>query len=240
MTSPELRETLGFIGGTGPLGRGLAVRWARAGHTVHLGSRRIEKAQAKVAELKEQAGDDIPLYPATNEKAAEEGEIIIVSVPYEAQATLLPSLSEIVGDKVVCNVVNPMEFDDLGPRSIEVEQGSAAEQNQALWPQARVVSSFHDVSSKRLLQFEEPIDTHVLICGDDKEAAHRVAHLASQIEGMWGVYCGPLRNSQYIEDITPLIIWINREYKIQAGLLIDGIERDPTSIHAHPAVDSRA
>ena len=74
----------------------------------------------------------------------------------------------------------------------------------------RVVSAFHDVSSRRLLRVDEPIDTHVLICGDDDEACHRVAHLANRIDGMWGVYCGPLRMSEYVENITPLILTINK------------------------------
>ena len=158
-----------------------------------------------------------------------------MSVPYDAQASLLPPLRDIVGDKVVCNVVNPMVFDDVGPKAVRVDEGSAAEECQALWPDARVVSAFHDVSSRRLLRVHEPIETHVLICADDQEAAHRVAHLASRIEGMWGVFCGPLRNSEYIENVTPVILFINRYYKIQAGLLIDGIERDPDALHAHRA-----
>lgn len=235
MTSADVRETLGFIGGTGPQGRGLAARWAAAGHTVHLGSRSREKAQDAVDDILERTGGVGDVRAATNDEAATAAEIVVVAVPYTAQASLLPELRDLVGDKVVLNVVNPMEFDDLGPKAVPVAAGSAGEENQALWPDARVVSSFHDVSSKRLLDVSQAIDTHVLICGDDKEAAHRVAHLAAQIEGMWGVYCGPLRNSGYIENITPVILFVNRYYRIQAGLLIDGIDRDPEALHAHQA-----
>lgn len=238
MTSADVRETLGFIGGTGPQGRGLAARWAAAGHTVHVGSRSREKAQEAVDDILERTGGVGDVHAATNAEAAEAGEIVVVAVPYEAQQMLLPDLRDTVGDKVVLNVVNPMEFDEQGPRAVPVDAGSAGEENQELWPDARVVSSFHDVSSRRLLKVDEPIDTHVLICSDDKEAAHRVAHLANRIEGMWGVYCGPLRNSGYIENITPVILFVNRYYKIQAGLLIDGIERDPEALHAHMAEGS--
>lgn len=235
MTSADVRETLGFIGGTGPLGRGLAARWAKAGHVVHLGSRSTERAAEAVDDIRDRIGEVGEIHACTNEEAVAAAEIVVVAVPYQAQAAALPPLREAVGTKVVLNVVNPMEFDDLGPKAVRVDEGSAAEQCQHLLPDARVVSAFHDVSSRRLLRTDEPIVTHVLICGDDQEAAHRVAHLASRIEGMWGVYCGPLRNSEYVENITPMLLFINRYYKIQAGLLIDGIERDESALHAHRA-----
>ncbi len=232
VSSPEVREVLGIIGGTGPQGRGLAARWALAGHRVHVGSRTAEKAQAAVEDILDRTGPDVDVRAGTNADAAESAEIVVVALPYDAQAPALPDLAAACEDKVVCNVVNPMVFDELGPKAVPVEAGSAAEECQQLMPGSRVVSAFHDVSSRRLLKVDHRIDTHVLICGDDQEACHRVAHLASRIAGMWGVYCGPLRMSEYVENITPLILQINRLYRIQAGLLIDGIERDPASLHA--------
>lgn len=233
MTSDDVREPLGFIGGTGPLGRGLAARWARAGHAVHIGSRSVERAQEAVDDVRGRVGEVAELTAATNEDAVAAAGIVVVAVPYEAQSVALPPLRGAIGDRIVVNVVNPMVFDDRGAKAMPVEAGSAAEECQELLPEARVVSAFHDVSSRRLLRVDEAVDTHVLICGDDREACHRVAHLASRIDGMWGVYCGPLRMSEYVENITPLILTINRLYGIQAGLLIDGIERDPESLHAH-------
>lgn len=232
MTSADVREVLGILGGTGPQGRGLAARWAQAGHQVHIGSRTLEKAEAAVEDVRGRIGDEPDVRAGTNADVAEAAEIVVVSMPFEAQAKALPDLAAAIGDKVVCNVVNPMVFDELGPKAVPVEAGSAAEECQQLLPDARVVSAFHDVSSKRLLKVGERIDTHVLICGDDAEANHRVAHLASRIDGMWGVFCGPLRMSEYVENITPLILTINKLYKTQAGLLIDGIERDPESLHS--------
>ena len=231
MTSPDYREVLGIIGGTGAQGKGLAARWARAGHEVWIGSRTQEKGEAAAEEIGDRAGEGAVVHGGTNEAAAEAAEIVVVSVPYDAQQDLLPPLRDVVGDKVTLNVVNPMTFDELGPVAVPVAAGSAAEECQELWPDARVVSAFHDVSSRRLWRVEEPIVTHVLICSDDEEASHRVAHLAARIEGMWGVFCGPLRNSEYIENITPVLLSINRYYGIQAGLLIDGIEPDEDSLH---------
>lgn len=238
MSDVEVREVLGILGGTGPQGRGLAARWAIAGHTVWIGSRKLENAEAAVADVLKRTGGRGDVRPATNDVAAAEAEIVVVATPYEAQQKALPPLADACAGKVVCNVVNPMVFDDLGPVAVPVDAGSAAEECQQLLPDARVVSAFHDVSSRRLLKPDEPIDTHVLICSDDYEASHRVMHLASQIKGMWGVYCGPLRNSAHIENLTPVILWINREYKIQAGFLIDGIEKDPQALHAHTAKGS--
>lgn len=239
MTPPDIREVLGIVGGTGPQGRGLAARWALAGHPVLLGSRsreRAEEAAAAVRERVEAHGGRAPdVAGATNREVAERAEIVVVAVPYPAQRELLPALAGVVGDKVVVNVVNPMVFEDDGPRAVPVEAGSAAEENQELWPEARVASAFHDVSSRRLWQLGDAIETHALICGDDPDATHRVAHLASRIEGMWGVYCGPLRMSEYLENLTPLILFVNRYYRIQGGILIDGIERDPVALHAHRA-----
>lgn len=235
MSSADVREVIGIVGGTGPQGRGLAARWARAGHVVHVGSRTMEKAQAAVDDVLERAGADAAVTAGTNDQVASAAEIVVVALPYEAQTAALPPLASACAGKVVCNVVNPMVFDELGPTAVRVEAGSAAEECQQLLPEARVVSGFHDVSSRRLLRVAERIDTHVLICGDDEEAAHRVSHLASRIDGMWGVYCGPLRMSEYVENITPLILMVNKLYRIQAGLLIDGIERDPAALHAHLA-----
>lgn len=227
MSDPDVHEVVGFVGGTGPQGRGLAARLATAGHVVHLGSRSRERAAGAVRDIAERVGTGADVRAATNDEAASAGDIVVVAVPYDAQASTLPPLRESVAGKVVLNMVNPMAFDDLGPKAVPVAAGSSAEECQGLWPEARVVSAFHDVSSRRLLRVHEPIRTHVLICGDDREAVRRVAALAARIEGMRGVYCGPLRNSRYIEDITAVILSINAHYEIHAGLLIDGVEREP-------------
>jgi NADPH-dependent F420 reductase len=232
--TPPRGEDIGIIGGTGPQGRGLGARWARAGHSVHLGSRSRDKAGSAAEELTRLVGADADVRPATNREAAERGELIVVAIPYAAQQATLPGLRDAAAGKVVVNVVNPMTFDEVGPRAVRVEAGSAAEECQQLWPEARVVSAFHEVPSRRLLRVDEPMACDALICSDDRDAAHRVAHLASDIPGMWAVDCGPLRNSEYLENLTPVILFINRSYKIHAGLRIAGIERDGDALHAEP------
>ena len=139
MSSPDVREVLGILGGTGPQGRGLAARWARAGHVVHIGSRTQEKARAAVDDVRERAGDGVEVHPGTNDRVAELAEIVVVAMPFKAQSVALPPLADACAGKVVCNVVNPMVFDELGPKAVPVEEGSAAEECQALMPDARVV-----------------------------------------------------------------------------------------------------
>ena len=235
MSGTGVREALGFIGGTGPQGRGLAARWALAGPVVHLGSRSRERAQEAVDDVRGRAGDAVDVRACTNEEAAVAGEIIVLTIPHEAQTATLTPLADAIGDKIVLNCVNPMVFDEVGPLMVDLPAGSAAEESQQLLPRARIVSGFHDVSSRRLLRVREPVESDVLICGDDVEASHRVAHLAARSPGMWAVNCGPLRNSRHLEDMTAVLLFINRYYKTQAGIRIDGIERDDAAMHAHRA-----
>lgn len=246
MSRADQREHLGLIGGTGPQGRGLAVRWARAGHVVHIGSRSRDKAERVAGEVAERAGLPGPGVPAgdqsterlpgdlptggvhgvPNDVAAEKAELIVVTLPYQAQAATLTGLADIIGDKVVVNVVNPMTFDEVGPKAVRVEAGSAAEECRELLPQARVVSAFHNVPARRLWQVDQKVDCDVLICGDDDAACQHVAGLAGCIPGVRGVRCGPLRNSAQIENMTPVLLSINKRYGIHAAIRIDGIPSD--------------
>lgn len=235
MSGTDTREVLGFVGGTGPQGKGLAARWALAGHEVYLGSRSRERADEAVAEVVELTGPGVMIHACTNAEAVAAAEIVVVTLPHDAQRDTLPPLRDAAAGKIVLNVVNPMVFDEAGPLAVSVAAGSAAEECKDLWPDTRVVSAFHDVSSRRLMKVATRVETDVLICGDDQEANHRVAHLAARIPGMWGVYCGPLRNSQHIENMTPVLLFVNRYYKTQAGIRIDGIERDDAAMHAHRA-----
>ena len=227
----DLPVPLGFVGGTGPQGRGLAVRFARVGYPVWVGSRDAAKAQAAVADLDADGGR---LQGATNLEACEAADIVFVTVPYEGQQATLPPLADAIGDKIVVNCVNALTFDGRGAMPAVVEGGSAAEECQALLPNARVVSAFHDVSARRLLKVSEPITVDVLICGDDEDAKHHIAHLAAVIPGMWGVDAGPLRMSAPIEAMTAVLLAINRRYRIHSGLRIDGIERTDEGMHAKP------
>ncbi len=212
---------IGFIGGTGEEGMGLAYRFAKAGHACVIGSRAIEKAQAAVAELHEKDAA-LPLSAATNADAAATGEIVVVTTPYTAQAATLPPLAAALTGKIVVSTVVPMSFEGGKASLLAVAEGSAAQQEQALLPGAKVVAAFQNLSAKKLLK-GGPLEADVVVCADDAEAKMRITQLAASIEGVRGVDGGALANAQMVEGITVLLVSINRNYKTQAGIRIAGI-----------------
>lgn len=224
MTQSDRSGAIGIVGGTGPQGRGLAARWGRAGYDVWIGSRTEDKANDIAQRVRERVGSDVAVHGAENLRAVRETGIVVVTVPYEAQASTLPDLRDAIGDKAVVSVVVPVEFDEVGPRAVPVGEGSAAEQCQALLPDARVVGAFHDVPAGRLWAVDEPVDCDALICGDDPDAIQEVVALAGDIPGMRAVECGPLRNSSHLENVTPVLLWVNRRYGVKAGLRVTGLE----------------
>jgi NADPH-dependent F420 reductase len=216
--------TIGLLGGTGPQGRGLALRMALAGHRVLLGSRDPERAVGIVAEL---LGDrDLPIEGVGNQDAAAAADVVFLVFPFAGQAEMLPKLADAIGDKVVVDVVNPLGWDQQGPYPLEVPEGSAAEHAAALLPRARVVAAFHHSAPRLLADPERQVETDVLVVGDDPEARGIVLELADQIPGCRGVDAGPLRLARQLEGFTAVIVGINRRYRIHAGLRITRLGDD--------------
>jgi hypothetical protein len=212
---------IAFIGGTGEEGMGLAYRFAKAGHTCIIGSRTIEKAHASVAELREKDAA-LDISAASNADAAAQGEIVVVTTPYTAQAATLPPLADALAGKIVVSTVVPMAFEAGRASLLVVPEGSAAQQEQALLPRSTVVAAFQNLSAKKLLK-GAPIDADVVACADDAAAKARIIDLAAQIEGVRGVDGGALANAQMVEGITVLLVSVNRNYKTHAGIRIAGI-----------------
>ena len=216
--------TIGLLGGTGPQGRGLALRLALAGHRVLLGSRDAERAAGIVADLA--GGRDLPIEGVANPDAANGADVVFLVFPYAGQAQVLPGLAGAIGDKVVVDVINPLGWDDRGPYLLEVPEGSAAEQAAALLPRARVVAAFHHAAPKLLADPERQVETDVLVASDDPAAKGLVLELADQIPGCRGVDAGPLRLARQLEGFTAVIVGINRRHKIHAGLRISRLGDD--------------
>ena len=212
---------IGFIGGTGEEGMGLAYRFAKAGHDCTIGSRAIEKARTAVAELHEKDAA-LLLTAATNEGAVTSADIVVVTTPYAAQAATLPPLASALAGKIVVSSVVPMSFEGGKAGLVAVPEGSAAQQQQALLPGATVVAAFQNLSAKKLLR-GAAIDADVVVCADDAAAKKQIMALATDIEGVRGVDGGALANAQMVEAITVLLVSINRNYKTQAGIRIAGI-----------------
>jgi 8-hydroxy-5-deazaflavin:NADPH oxidoreductase len=216
--------TIGMLGGTGPQGRGLALRLALAGHKVLLGSRDPRRAADVVAELL--GVRDLPIEGAGNADAAAGADVVFLVFPFAGQAELLPGLAGPIGDKVVVDVVNPLGWDEQGPYLLEVPEGSAAEQAAALLPSARVVAAFHHAAPRLLADPERQVETDVLVASDDPAAKGLVLELADQIPGCRGVDAGPLRMAHQLEGFTAVIVGINRRHRIHAGVRISRLGDD--------------
>ncbi len=224
---------IAIVGGTGPQGRGLAARFAAAGLVVRLGSRDGERAGAAAGEaaalaarLAGAAGGDAAgdVTGTANVEAVAGAGMVVVAVPWAAHAATLRELEPALRGMVVVDCVNPLGFDERGPYALAVDEGSAAEQAQALLPEARVVAAFHHVSAALLLDGGRPsVDTDVLVLGDDRSAADAVVALAGLVPGMRGVFGGRLRNAGQVEALTANLIAANRRYKTHAGVRLTGI-----------------
>lgn len=209
---------VGVLGGTGEQGRGLAYRFALAGSSVVLGSRDAGRAAQAAAELPDGVSG------ASNAQAAAAADVVVVAVPWDGHRELLQQLAAELRGKIVVDCVNPLGFDARGAFALSVEEGSAAQQAQAVLPDSRVVAAFHHVSAVLLLDEQvERIDTDVLVLGDDREATDLVQALAASIPGMRGIYGGRLRNAHQVEALTANLIAVNRRYKAHAGLRVTDV-----------------
>jgi len=227
MTAPtSLTDApIAVLGGTGPQGRGLARRFACAGLSVVIGSRNANSAKEIAGKLTASLPDGAcEIAGADNATAAEQGDLVLVVVPWEGHRALLEQLAPALAGKVVVDCVNPLAFDKNGSSALPVEEGSAAEQAQAVLAESTVVAAFHNVSAVLLEDVDvESIDTDVLVLGDVREATDLVQELASSIPGIRGIYGGRLRNSHQVEALTANLISINRRYKVHAGIRITDI-----------------
>ena len=215
--------TVGVLGGTGPQGRGLALRWAKAGIPVIIGSRKTERAEATAEELRAKAGVE-HVTGADNAGCAARAAVVLVVVPWEGHDELLASLRAELAGKIVIDCVNPLGFDKQGPYARPVPEGSAAQQAEKLLPDSRVTAAFHHVSAVHLEDLAvSEVDTDVLVLGDDREATDLVRELAGAIPGMRGIYGGRLRNAHQVEALTANLIAINRRYKAHAGLRVTDV-----------------
>ena len=220
-------HSIGIIGGTGPEGRGLATRFAIAGHKIIIGSRNEKRGLDVATELSETLNKSFPdklnISGTNNLDTARESDIAIITVPYDAHLETLSELSPYLSDKIVIDAVVPVKF-ERGPRPIPVEAGSATEEAAKLLNDSSVIGAFHNLSAEKLLQPDLSLDSDVLITGNNSDAKNIVIDLANEIKGVRAIDAGPLRYSQFIENLTVLLIGINGRYKIESGLKISGID----------------
>ena len=216
-----------MIGGTGDEGFGLALRLARAGHNVVIGSRSEERGAQAAERARELLGGDIPVDGTANETAAAGAELVFVTVPYAGQAAIYRSIKEHVPEgRILCDTTTPLAT-AVGGRAWQVIRpwhGSAAEQAKALLgPGVRLVAGFHTVAAEPLQDIERPMEGDVLLCSDDAEAKRRIGALVEEIPNLRWVDVGALAMARVVEPLTALLVSVNRTYRLrETGIALTG------------------
>jgi NADPH-dependent F420 reductase len=217
---------IGIVGGTGREAKGLAVRWARAGHAVAIGSRDEERAKARAAELAVDAGKGT-IEGGSNEWAVRDAEVVLVSVPFAAHGDTLRALAPLLAGKIVIDITVPL----APPRVHEVHlppgESAALAAQGILGPGAHVVAALHHVSSTHLADLDHTVDCDVLVCSDEPRAMETTLKLLGDL-GMRGFDAGPLRNAVALESLTPVLLYIGKRLKSPGlGIRITGV-REPS------------
>ena len=215
------------IGGTGQEGFGLTLRLAKAGHHVTIGSRSADKGAASALQAREIVGGDAKVDGTTNEEAASTAEVVAVTVPFAGQADIYRAIKPTVpAGVIVLDATSPLAT-AVGGRAWQVIRpwhGSAAEQADAILAQGvRMVAAFHTIAGEALADLEHPLESDVLVCGDDAEAKAVVGSLIDDIPDLRWVDAGALSMARIVETMTALLISVNRTYKVKdSGLRIVG------------------
>lgn len=208
------------VGGTAGLGYGLALRLAKAGQEVVIGSRQAEKGVLAADRGRQRLGEDAPLQGGANPDAVGDAEVVIVAVPFAGQAEIYKSIKDRIAEGAVvidCTVPLASEVGGKATRMLGVWEGSAAQQaKEVLGRGVKVASGFHTVMAGLLEKVDEPLDEDVLVCGD-ADARQVAEKLVGLIDGARFVDCGSLENARILESITALIIGINLRYKLDPG-----------------------
>lgn len=212
---------IAIIGGTGKEGRGLVVRWARAGHHVIIGSRDAAKARASAVE----AGDVAPgrVTGEDNPSAAAQGEVVVLAVPYSVHAPTLESIKPALAGKILVDITVPVKPPKVSQVNLPPGQSAALEAQELVGPGTPVVAALHHVSSVHLGDVEHPVDCDALFATDDPRGREIISTLLRDL-GLRPVDAGALRNAIALESLTPVLLHINRTYKLSgAGIRITGL-----------------
>ncbi len=220
---------IAVIGGTGPAGMGLALRWARAGETVIIGSRDAARAQEVAEAIRERVGVNAKVSGLENSAACAATDLLVLTVPFEAQAALLKQLKTAIRPgSILIDATVPLAASIGGraSRTLGVWQGSAAQQTAELVPKGvSVAAAFHNVSAD-VLNGDGDVDCDVIVCSDDARATEVAMELAVKIPRVRAIDGGKLENARIVEQITALLIGLNIRHKGHSGLRITGLPNE--------------
>jgi 8-hydroxy-5-deazaflavin:NADPH oxidoreductase len=218
---------IGIFGGTGPAGSNLAARLASVGYDVVVGSRSKYRAMEVRDRLVDQYAELVGRLHYGDNATAAGCDLVINATPWDSAATTAKEHAAALDGKVVVSMANALvkvgpEFQPLVP-----PRGSVAAHVQAAVPGCRVVAAFHHLPAKELGQVDQPIDSDVLICGDDHEAVAQVSEIVAKIPGCRPLDAGELSNATAIEAFTAVLLQLNVRYKTRVAPKLTGIRRDP-------------
>ena len=219
-------RTVAVIGGTGPAGTGLALRWARAGETVIIGSRDAARAGQTAEAIRKRAGANAQVSGLENSAACAASSLLVLTVPFEGQAALLKQLKPAIRPgSILIDATVPLAASVGGraSRTLGVWQGSAAQQTAELVPNGVSVAAAFQNLSADLLDGNEEVDCDVIVCSDDPTAAQVTMELAAKIAGVRAIDGGKLENARLVEQITALLIGLNIRHKGHGGIRITGL-----------------
>jgi NADPH-dependent F420 reductase len=224
--SQAVGRTIAVIGGTGPAGMGLALRWVRAGETVVIGSRDAARAEQAAEKIRQRVGALAKVSGAENSAACAASDLLVLTVPFEGAASLLKQLKGAIrSGSVLIDATVPLAASVGGraSRTLGVWQGSAAQQTAELVPKGvSVVAAFQNVSAD-VLNGDADVDCDVIVCSDDPNATQVAMELAVKIPRVRTIDGGKLENARIIEQITALLIGLNIRHKGHGGVRITGL-----------------
>ena len=223
---------IGFLGGTGPAGSALAARLASVGYDAVIGSRSKYRAMEARDSIVEKWPDLAPRLTFADNAGAAECDVVIIATPWDGAATIAQEHKAALEGKIVVSMANALvrvghEFQPLVP-----PRGSVAAHVQAAVPKCRVVAAFHHLPATELGHIGEPIDSDVLICGDDPAAVITISEIVSKIPGCRPLDAGELSNATAIEAFTAVLLQLNVRYKTRVAPKLTGIKGDPRAAKA--------
>lgn len=214
--------TIAVLGGTGHEGGGLALRWAKAGHRVILGSRDAQRAAAAAIEMNSLLGES-GVVGDSNENAAAAADIVVLTVPFSAQRPTVEGVRNALEGKILIDATVPLIPPKVARVQLPPDGSVVASIQRSLGESVRVVSAFQNVSAHHLKDLGHSIDCDVLVCGNDPAAREIVVGLAADI-GLRGIHAGPIENSAAAEALTSILISMNMRYKVPGtGIRITGL-----------------
>ena len=221
-----MSRSITILGGTGPAGMGLALRWARAGESIIIGSRSADRAAEAASKTQQRIGSGANIKGMENSAACAASDLLALTVPFEGQAALLKQLKPAFqANSILIDATVPLASGVGGraSRTLGVWQGSAAQQTAELVPKGvTVVAAFQNCSADAM-NGDDPVECDVIVCSDAPEAIPLVCALAAKIPGIRAIDGGKLENARIVEQVTALLIGLNIRHKGHGGIRITGL-----------------